>query len=964
MKHIYFFSLLAFLLVSLKVKAQQTPPSYLNKPVFTDMEEQAAAKRSSAIKHRKLAAIQDETGSVPPTDYVSVYKGQWFSEIVKAVSDVEGNIYAAGEFSDTLKFEGHSYTDKSRRSIFLAKFSSEGNLIWLKKVTNRLIGFPLAHVNDLEINGTNLFLSSSLSGGSVNIESKPLPDGTSSFISAYTTNGDLSWVVPTASSSGLDELVVNEGSIFQAGEGVIYEYDYSAGLKNEIYLDKAAIITQINLLDHNLIISGYIEGNALFGNTVLYKTGTYLNAFIASYDLTSASFSWATANNQQQTEGSAPNSTRISSVDVNESHIYITFQSYFASPLSWGNVSLSSSKGAFAAKFTAEGTPLWISEIPDNNSTHGTSFYKGAVANSNFVAYSNPDKELYWFDLDGQLHKQASLSAHVNDITYTGNQLTFSGSDDYKFLLKQTDPTLSTPNWQIADEQTGGFNEWDGLEIDTEGNLYHLGSIGGKTHIFNKESSGSGLVVAKTDAEGNSIWTLLFENAANFSYGKNIKADSRNGAIYVTGYSTQTFSLQGITYEPQESLSGFVAKISTEGKLEWIQHLPKESSGLGTDSQGNVYVSGVYDGDFQLGTVSPGEGVEHHGGFLVKLKPTGEPVWGQFFSGDDIVFGTYIAIDEQDNLYFTGEFYSRNIILGNGETLALGEEEGLILLVRLNTEGSLLWTRVLGGGSDYWLTWPTNIETTPQGNVILNGWSASAAAFGEVNLSSPYNRNHFVASISPEGNTQWAKIIKTSKWGYNYNEMDVDKAGNVYVGGQFAESVEFEEEMTLAAGDRAMYVAKYNADGSFAYAKSIETADRNLLGGFAVSSPDNLFINGSFRTAQFDETEYLASDFSGFLLKLGTANPNGLKEELPFFVSSLNLYPNPASEQLKMEFSRSLEQQLFISLYNMQGKKLNSYTIEAGEKYFTFPVFMLEKGIYLLQFTTSEESSVRQFIKN
>lgn len=916
------------------------------------------------VSQQRKAAMQEDIGPAPAYDFVSVYEGQWHSEIIKTAVDTEGNVYAAGEFSDTLKFIGHTLTDPGRRNIFLAKFNAAGSLLWMKQVTTAVEGCPLAKVNDLEVSGSAVFLSGRHSAGAIKVGNKELSAANPTFLAAYSTSGNFTWAVPSSSLSEPDNMVINANALFMAVGGVIMEYDFAGTLKNELTFTEGATITQLNLLGQDLLITGYIEENTLFGDVLLKKTGMYQNAFIARYNLAQRVFVWATTHNQQEDGSRPPNTNIITSVDIHDNHIYITGHCTFTSSLNWNGITLPELSGtlSYAAKFSSAGTPLWISEVPDNAYT--TTSTKGTITGTNsLLVYSEYSKEGYWYDLEGNLQKTTPFSPLYNDLLLFNHQLYLGGSNDYKFILEQTDVNFATSNWQAVDEHKGGFNRLDGLEADKDGNLYHLGTIGGKTSIFKQKMEGDGLLLAKTTAQGEAVWTLLFENSKTCSFGRNIKISSTDGSIYFTGYSEQEFSIQSLTFTPQDGLTGFAAKVNTKGKVEWMQPIPYESSGIDVDSKGNVYVAGTYWNNFNINTITPPEALKHSGGFLLKLSPSGIPVWGQFYGGDDITFATFIAVDQNDNLYYTGEFHSRNLLLGNGETLTLGEEEGLILLAKLDTEGTIKWTKILGGGPEFWYTWPASIETTPQGNIVLNGWSAREARFGSITLNSPYRANHFVASISPDGSTLWAKIIKISKWGFNYNEMDVDTEGNVYVGGDFAESIEFEAGEGLTINDRAMYLAKYKADGSFAYAKTMEAESYNLMGGFAVVSPDKLYLNGTLNKARFDGSEFSASAYSGFLLKLEAALPNGIKEPL-LLQTVVNIYPNPTSEQLIIALSEPAIAPIKIVVYDTNGKKVRSFSLNTSHKNITLPIQNLKKGMYLIQLSSGKGSTTKRFIKN
>ena len=80
----------------------------------------------------------------------------------------------------------------------------------------------------------------------------------------------------------------------------------------------------------------------------------------------------------------------------------------------------------------------------------------------------------------------------------------------------------------------------------------------------------------------------------------------------------------------------FVTRISPDGAIEWARvlgaHDDDEPSDIAVDDEGNVIVSGHFNGGFEVGQ----EYLESNGGsdaFIVKLDASGTPLW-QYGFGD------------------------------------------------------------------------------------------------------------------------------------------------------------------------------------------------------------------------------------------------------------------------------------------------------------------------------------------
>jgi hypothetical protein len=76
---------------------------------------------------------------------------------------------------------------------------------------------------------------------------------------------------------------------------------------------------------------------------------------------------------------------------------------------------------------------------------------------------------------------------------------------------------------------------------------------------------------------------------------------------------------------------------------------------------------------------------------------------------------------------------------------------------------------------------------------------------------------------------------------------------------------------------------------------------------------------------------------------------------------SVQLYPNPASEELLVHFAKNY-QDMHVSLYNVTGQQVRSSDFKQATEC-TFQLHDLSSGVYFLKFDTQDESFSAQFIK-
>ena len=81
-----------------------------------------------------------------------------------------------------------------------------------------------------------------------------------------------------------------------------------------------------------------------------------------------------------------------------------------------------------------------------------------------------------------------------------------------------------------------------------------------------------------------------------------------------------------------------------------------------------------------------------------------------------------------------------------------------------------------------------------------------------------------------------------------------------------------------------------------------------------------------------------------------------------FSLDLLELYPNPASDELNIMLESSLSQEVICEIIDTKGKRIHKFTLQNGLT--TLNVNYLEKGIYFIQLTGKAGNNVLKFVKN
>jgi len=102
---------------------------------------------------------------------------------------------------------------------------------------------------------------------------------------------------------------------------------------------------------------------------------------------------------------------------------------------------------------------------------------------------------------------------------------------------------------------------------------------------------------------------------------------------------------------------------------------------------------------------------------------------------------------------------------------------------------------------------------------------------------------------------EWAR--KSGLWAYDYAfGVGADAAGNVYITGKYEMDAEFEGGSTVTCeGNHDIYLAKYNATGTFQWVKTAGSVFGDYAHALSVDADGNCYITGEFEMdANFDST--------------------------------------------------------------------------------------------------------------
>lgn len=291
----------------------------------------------------------------------------------------------------------------------------------------------------------------------------------------------------------------------------------------------------------------------------------------------------------------------------------------------------------------------------------------------------------------------------------------------------------------------------------------------------------------------------------------------------------------------------------------------EKSHDIATDSQGNQYITGCFQGTATFGPytlISSGE----NDIFAAKLDPTGNWLWAVRAGGISNDYSYGIAIDWEGNAYLTGYFQAS---AGFGSDTLTSSGYNDIFIAKLAPAGNWLWAIRSGGtGNDS----GRGITVDDEGNAYLTGFFQSSVGFGPYTLTSSGGFDIFIAKLGPNGNWLWA--FWAGGTGDNFGlSIAIDNQGNTYLTGEFNYTATFGAYTITASGEWDVFAAKLDPAGNWLWAAKAGGTSFDAGNSVSVDGSGNAYLTGYFYGIATFGAHTLISNGEGdiFTAKLGEA---------------------------------------------------------------------------------------------
>lgn len=335
------------------------------------------------------------------------------------------------------------------------------------------------------------------------------------------------------------------------------------------------------------------------------------------------------------------------------------------------------------------------------------------------------------------------------------------------------------------------------------------------------------------DNEGYIYSVGMFSNTVDFNYGPEIDELTSLGET-----------------------DGFILKTDSIGNFQWVIPIAgvnlEKCFGIGLDAVGNIYVGGQYGSTVDF---DPGPGIAtmttlSNRTFVLKLDANGAFVWVR--NSNSRLYGFDVS---PDGIVVNSGSFTGTVDFDPGPALFnLGSDYGSAYGQVLDSDGNFLMAVGFNSGFD---ESSSACLIDDNNNVWITGTFGGTLDFdpgpGVFNLSAVLSSNIFVSKYSVDGTLLWADAFDAADGAADeVTAITNDIAGNIYLGGDFFGTVDFDMGPDVATvtsnigGSSDGYLLKITNDGEFVWVKNIPSSFLSAYLCVETDAEQNVYAGGSF----------------------------------------------------------------------------------------------------------------------
>lgn len=337
---------------------------------------------------------------------------------------------------------------------------------------------------------------------------------------------------------------------------------------------------------------------------------------------------------------------------------------------------------------------------------------------------------------------------------------------------------------------------------------------------------------------------------ANRLPGGGFAAFQEPASLFLGQTFEDSVSLGGVTLVSAGGFDVYVARVSINGDLHWVRQIEgpgrDQLTGMDVDSDGNVYVTGFFEGTLDFGQ-SLLTSVGDFDIFLAKYSSDGDLLWATRAGGSGSDFPLAIALGE-GSITITGEF-GGTARFGATTLTSSGGQDPFVAVY--SDAGNLIWA-IQAHSLSYASGFQVSVDQ--RGDVLVSGVFGGSLSVIQrtfplkvLTVHSKGQEDIFLVKLSRQsGIPGWITTIG----GVGYEaptEIKADAVGDVYLAGIYRDPISVGGQTLLSTGDFDFFLSKYHGgDGTLRWIHEGGGKGLDLINSIDTDTEGNVYVIGGY----------------------------------------------------------------------------------------------------------------------
>jgi hypothetical protein len=724
------------------------------------------------------------------------------------------HVYIAGKISGPIDFDGSSYSSIGFDDLLIIKKNNDGTTVWVKQLNAQSAGSIIPNAIEVDAN-ENVFISGTFSG-TVTIGSNTLTSSTSvnTFYAKFDVLGIGIWATSffnTGTGSSNIAFDADGNSYLMSKTTKLFKFNTAGVLIFEqVFPDRT--LRTIAVFGYEIFLGGTLQGGTTnFGSIALTSLGGYNTGFLVKADLDGVYTNSLVVGGSTTDDGSSVSDIVMDS----NGNLIITGQ--YNEDLILNNVSILNSHSCYT----------YIAKC-DNNFV-----FTWAKSSGDFPSVYARQLDAYriFMDNENNIYEYGILNH-----SFTFGTVSLYLENNNQFLIKFDTDGNAVNGYALEN------SSYDRTYVTLSGELL----IGGVYNISDQTTYGN-FFITQYNNTLNQEWQLLSTNSLSGIAKINYIKHDNSGNTYIQSRIIGHCDYFG-TIINTNSYKTIISKHSTDGTMIWMNQIADVSPSLNgasftLDNSNNIVTVGLYQTMLLIGDTTLYSTNYDHEGYTAKYSPDGQFLWASKLDLNLQSISTDITV-ATDN---------------SGNVIVSGRSNQSIYLVKYNTSGNKLWSKIYDLAAYYGAL----VSTDADNNIYITS-EIHLSDFGgtttidEITFTQTYDDGATVLiKFDPNGNALWAKTYGGIPGNYYSDgfpcDIKTDAIGNSYLWGWFRDNASFGNTILMIPFETnqhySLFLAKINTSGDVIWVNAVygKKYSYNFGDLLDMDGSGNVYVGGHFK---------------------------------------------------------------------------------------------------------------------